>query len=56
MPRRLQGLRLTLGALWLAGHLEGRGQGSWTPPAFTPVIKIHGFKQSAVHAAPAALE
>lgn len=43
-------------ALWLAGHLEGRSRGAWTPPAFTPVIKIHGFKPDAIHAAPAALE
>jgi NAD(P)H-nitrite reductase large subunit len=34
-------------ALWLAEHLEGRAQGGWTPPAFTPVIKIHGFKPEA---------
>jgi NAD(P)H-nitrite reductase large subunit len=31
-------------ALWLAEHLEGRVQGSWVPPAFTPIIKVHGFK------------
>ena len=31
-------------ALWLAEHLEGRAGGPWNPPAFTPVIKIHGFK------------
>jgi NAD(P)H-nitrite reductase large subunit len=35
-------------ALWLAEHLEGRGQGGWTPPAFTPVIKIHDFKLAPV--------
>jgi NAD(P)H-nitrite reductase large subunit len=35
-------------ALWLAGHLEGRGEGAWVPPAFTPVIKIHGFKPEPV--------
>jgi len=31
-------------ALWLAAHLEGRADGAWTPPAFTPIIKVHGFK------------
>jgi NAD(P)H-nitrite reductase large subunit len=31
-------------ALWLAEHLEGRAAGGWTPPAFTPVIKVHDFK------------
>ncbi|MGQ0654749.1 MAG: NAD(P)/FAD-dependent oxidoreductase [Betaproteobacteria bacterium] len=31
-------------ALWLAAHLDGRTGGVWTPPAFTPVIKVHGFK------------
>ena len=31
-------------ALWLAEHLEGRAQGAWIPPAFEPVIKVHGFK------------
>ncbi len=31
-------------ALWLAEHLEGRAQGPWIVPAFTPVIKIHDFK------------
>lgn len=31
-------------ALWLAEHLAGRKDAPWTPPAFTPVIKIHGFK------------
>ena len=31
-------------ALWLAEHLEGRAEGGWTSPAFTPVIKIHDFK------------
>lgn len=30
-------------ALWLAEHLEGRAPGAWTPPAFEPVIKVHGF-------------
>ena len=31
-------------ALWLAEHREGRAQGAWLPPAFEPVIKVHGFK------------
>lgn len=31
-------------ALWLAEHLERRTSTPWTPPAFKPVIKIHGFK------------
>jgi NAD(P)H-nitrite reductase large subunit len=31
-------------ALWLAEHLAGRASGAWTAPAFTPVMKIHGFK------------
>jgi NAD(P)H-nitrite reductase large subunit len=31
-------------ALWLAEHLEGRAPGAWIPPAFAPVIKVHGFK------------
>lgn len=34
-------------ALWLAEHLEGRAPGAWIPPAFEPVIKVHGFKPSA---------
>jgi NAD(P)H-nitrite reductase large subunit len=31
-------------ALWLAEYLAGRTKAAWTPPAFTPVIKVHGFK------------
>ena len=31
-------------ALWLAQHLERRTSAGWQPPAFKPVIKIHGFK------------
>lgn len=31
-------------ALWLAEHIDGRAQGAWIPPAFEPVIKVHGFK------------
>ncbi len=31
-------------ALWRAEHLEGRAEGGWTPPPFTPVIKVHDFK------------
>lgn len=34
-------------ALWLAEHLEGRAPGAWVPPAFEPVIKVHGFKPPA---------
>jgi NAD(P)H-nitrite reductase large subunit len=31
-------------ALWLAGHLAGASAAPWTPPRFTPIVKIHGFK------------
>ena len=31
-------------ALWLAQHLESKTDAPWTPPAFKPVIKVHGFK------------
>ena len=31
-------------ALWLAEHLAQRTQAPWTPPRFSPVIKIHEFK------------
>jgi NAD(P)H-nitrite reductase large subunit len=31
-------------ALWLAEHLDGGAKAAWLCPAFTPVIKIHGFK------------
>ena len=31
-------------ALWLAQHLDGRTVEPWMPPAFVPVIKVHGFK------------
>ncbi len=31
-------------ALWLAEHLEERAAHGWTPPPFTPVIKVHDFK------------
>jgi NAD(P)H-nitrite reductase large subunit len=31
-------------ALWLARHLARRSDAPWSPPAFTPVVKIHGFK------------
>jgi NAD(P)H-nitrite reductase large subunit len=34
-------------ALWLAKHLEGQGEPAWTPPAFTPIIKIHDLKLQA---------
>jgi NAD(P)H-nitrite reductase large subunit len=30
-------------ALWLAAHLARRNDAPWTPPAFTPAVKIHGF-------------
>lgn len=30
-------------ALWLAQHLDGRAGAPWTPPAFRPVIKVHGY-------------
>ena len=33
-------------ALWLAQHLGGQ-KAPWTPPAFKPVIKVHGFKPEA---------
>jgi NAD(P)H-nitrite reductase large subunit len=43
-------------ALWLAEHLEGGAPGAWIPPAFEPVIKVHGFKPPARSTAgPAAL-
>ncbi len=38
-------------ALWLAQHLAGHKDAPWTAPAFTPVIKIHGFKLPAEAAA-----
>jgi NAD(P)H-nitrite reductase large subunit len=31
-------------ALWLAQHLARRSDAPWSPPPFTPVVKIHGFK------------
>jgi NAD(P)H-nitrite reductase large subunit len=31
-------------ALWLAEHLLRRTDAPWAPPAFQPVIKVHGFK------------
>jgi NAD(P)H-nitrite reductase large subunit len=31
-------------SLWLARHLAGSGDAPWTPPRFSPVVKIHGFK------------
>ncbi len=34
-------------ALWLAEHLDGRTGQPWSAPAFTPIIKIHGFKPQA---------
>jgi NAD(P)H-nitrite reductase large subunit len=43
-------------ALWLAEHLEGRAPGAWLPPAFEPVIKVHGFKPSAALALDAHLD
>jgi len=30
-------------ALWLGAHLARRSEAPWAPPAFTPVVKIHGF-------------
>jgi NAD(P)H-nitrite reductase large subunit len=30
-------------ALWLAQHLARQTDAAWIPPAFTPVIKVHGF-------------
>ena len=30
-------------ALWLAQHLAGRSHAPWTPPVFSPAVKIHGF-------------
>jgi NAD(P)H-nitrite reductase large subunit len=32
-------------ALWLAGHLQGKTDAPWQPPAFKPVIKVHGFRR-----------
>jgi NAD(P)H-nitrite reductase large subunit len=31
-------------ALWLAEHLQRKTDAPWQPPAFAPVIKVHGFK------------
>jgi len=31
-------------ALWLAGHLAGRTLEPWSAPAYSPVLKIHGFR------------
>lgn len=31
-------------ALWLAEHLQAKTDAPWQPPAFKPVIKVHGFK------------
>lgn len=31
-------------ALWLAEHIQGKTAAPWQPPAFKPVIKVHGFK------------
>lgn len=31
-------------ALWLVKHLLGQSAEAWKPPAFTPTIKVHGFK------------
>jgi NAD(P)H-nitrite reductase large subunit len=31
-------------ALWLAQHLQGKADAAWQPPAFKPVLKVHGFK------------
>src|SRR4051812_21451574 len=31
-------------ALWLGQHLERKTDLPWAPPAFKPVIKVHGFK------------
>lgn len=31
-------------ALWLVQHLLGQSAEAWKPPAFTPTIKVHGFK------------
>lgn len=30
-------------ALWLSEHIAGRASAPWSPPAFRPVVKIHGF-------------
>jgi len=38
-------------ALWLAQHLTGETDLPWTPPRFTPTIKVHGFKPVALAAA-----
>jgi NAD(P)H-nitrite reductase large subunit len=31
-------------ALWLAAHIAQRSTEPWKPPAFSPIVKIHGFK------------
>jgi NAD(P)H-nitrite reductase large subunit len=33
-------------ALWLAAHLSQRNPAPWVPPAFSPIVKIHGFNYS----------
>jgi NAD(P)H-nitrite reductase large subunit len=30
-------------AIWLAGYLSGKSNGSWEPPFFKPKAKVHGF-------------
>jgi NAD(P)H-nitrite reductase large subunit len=40
-------------ALWLADHTEGRTSVPWSPPRFSPMVKIHGFKLPAAALTPA---
>lgn len=40
-------------ALWLAEHIEGRSPAPWTPPRFSPIAKIVGFKLAAAALTPA---
>jgi NAD(P)H-nitrite reductase large subunit len=35
-------------ALWLAAHIARPGDAPWQPPAFTPMVKIHGWRPDAV--------
>jgi NAD(P)H-nitrite reductase large subunit len=37
-------------ALWLAAHIAQRSTEPWKPPAFSPIVKIHGFKPPLPHA------
>jgi NAD(P)H-nitrite reductase large subunit len=40
-------------ALWLAEHIQGRSTAPWSPPRFSPIAKIVGFKLPAAALTPA---